>query len=74
MITELTEYVEGLVWEKQFGCCLDLEERRDLVSWVLEQEFPEESPDDRLQAMLHVLPVNMEVMDYIELVGNEFPR
>ena len=73
MTTELTEYVEKLVWEEQFGCCLDLEERRDLVSWVLEQEFPEESSDDRLTAMFHVLPVNMEVMDYIELVGNEFP-
>jgi len=73
MITELTEYVEELVWERQFGCCLDLEERRDLVSWVLEQEFPEESSDDRLAAMLHVLPAGMEVMDHIELVDGEFP-
>jgi len=73
MISELTVYVEELVWDRQFGCCLDLEERRDKVIWILEQEFPEESIDDRLAAMLHVLPACMEVMDHIELVDGEFP-
>ena len=73
MITELTVYVEELVWDRQFGCCLDLEERRDKVIWILEQEFPEESSDDRLTAMFHVLPNDMEVMDYIELDDGEFP-
>jgi len=41
MVTDLNSYALQLVHVQKFGMCLDLEERRDTVLWVLEQEYPD---------------------------------
>jgi hypothetical protein len=57
MITDMNSYALQLVHVQEFACLRDLEERRDLVLWVLKNEYPYASDDERYDTMLMVLPL-----------------
>jgi len=59
-MSDLEYYAWRLVVWDQYGCCLDLEVRRDKVLWILEQEFPEVSSDERYNVMMRRLPDECE--------------
>jgi len=59
MITDMNSYALQLVHVQEFACLLDLEERRDLVLWVLEQEYPSATVEERFLAMVAALPVEV---------------
>jgi len=73
MFSELRVYALELVTLQEFACLLDLEERRDRLLWVLEQEFPDCTHDDRFEAMLMALPFKDE-SDVIILEFEEIPH
>ena len=56
MITDMNSYALQLVHVQEFACLLDLEERRDLVLWVLEQEYPCATIEERFLAMMRAVP------------------
>jgi len=72
MITDMNSYTLQLVHAQQFACLRDLEERRDLVLWVLEQEYPYSSFDERFLAMMNALPAQ-SCDDVIVLEFDEIP-
>ena len=72
MFSELCMYALELATVQEFGCVLDLEKRRDKLLWVLEQEFPECTYDDRFEAMLMALPFKDD-SDVIVLEFDEIP-
>ena len=72
MFSELNVYAVELATIQEFGCLLDLEERRDRLLWVLEQEFPDCTYDNRFEAMLMALPFKDE-SDVIILEFEEIP-
>jgi len=59
MITDMNSYALQLVHVQEFACLLDLEERRDLVLWVLEQEYPSATIEERFLAMMRALPIEV---------------
>jgi len=63
MLTDMNSYTLQLVHVQQFACLLDLEERRDLVLWVLEQEYPSATIEERFLAMMRALPIEVDTSD-----------
>ena len=63
MLTDMNSYTLQLIHVQQFACLLDLEERRDLVLWVLEQEYPNATIEERFLAMMRALPVEVDTSD-----------
>ena len=59
MVTDMNSYTLQLVHVQQFACLRDLEERRDLVLWVLEQEYPSATIEERFLAMMRALPIEV---------------
>jgi len=72
MITDMNSYTLQLVHVQEFACLRDLEERRDLVLWVLEQEYPYSSFDERFLCMMGALP-EKSCDDVIILEFDEIP-
>ena len=64
MVTDMNSYALQLVNVQNFACLCDLEERRDLVSWVLKNEYPHATDDERYTVMMSVLP-EIELWDQI---------
>ena len=56
MLTDMNSYTLQLVHVQEFACLRDLEERRDLVLWVLEQEYPSATIEERFLVMMRALP------------------
>ena len=64
MLTDMNSYTLQLVHVQEFACLLDLEERRDLVLWVLEQEYPSATIEERFLAMVAALPIELETINF----------
>jgi len=64
MITDMNSYTLQLVHVQEFACLRDLEERRDLVLWVLEQEYPTATVEERFLAMVAALPIELETVNF----------
>ena len=73
MQTDMNSYALQLVHVQEFACLLDLEERRDLVLWVLENEYRNTSFDDRFMAMMTALP-EQSCDDVIIIETEEIPH
>ena len=72
MVTDMNSYALQLVNVQNFACLCDLEERRDLVSWVLKNEYPHATDDERYTVMMSVLPA-LDVLDFIAIEDGGFP-
>jgi len=64
MVMDLNSYALELVHVQKFGLYLSLEERRDTVLWVLEQEYPDATVEERFLAMLATLPIELETINF----------
>ena len=64
MLTDMNSYALQLVHVQEFACLRDLEERRDLVLWVLEQEYPYATRNERYNAMMCALPIEGDTFDF----------
>ena len=64
MVTDMNSYTLRLVHVQEFACLRDLEERRDLVLWVLEQEYPSATVEERFLAMMRALPIEVDTSDF----------
>ena len=64
MVTDMNSYALQLVQLHGFACLRASEERRDLVLWVLEQEYPYATVEERFEAMMRaVLPIEDDTSD-----------
>jgi len=64
MVTDMNSYTLQLIHVQEFACLLDLEDRRDLVLWVLEQEYPSATIEERFLAMVAALPIELETINF----------